>query len=57
MNHKLQLRTLLASLNEGDLFKVLDGYITLSNAKGNLLQVFLVSLQNQNKISRRFRSQ
>jgi hypothetical protein len=33
MNHKLQLRTLLASLNEGDLFKVLDGYITLSNAK------------------------
>jgi hypothetical protein len=33
MNHKLQFRTLITSLNEGDLFKVLDSYLALSNAK------------------------
>jgi hypothetical protein len=33
MNHKLQVRTLLASLKEEDLLKVLDSYLTLSNAK------------------------
>lgn len=33
MNQKLQVRTALASLNQTELFRVLDGYLELSSAR------------------------
>ena len=33
MNHKLQIRTTLASLNQTELFRVLDAYLAISTAR------------------------